>query len=87
MTDKVPGTQNDLTIPLSCWANYTFRIKSVNRLGESDPSMISSIPCYTSPCRPARQPIGVRGFGTQPNNLIIVWNVREFKRLGQRKIY
>jgi len=74
-TEKIPGTQSDLTIPLSCWANYTFRIKAVNRLGESDPSEISSVPCYTNPCRPSRQPIGVRAFGNTSNNLIITWNV------------
>jgi len=75
LTEKIPGTQSDLTIPLSCWANYTFRIKAVNRLGESDPSEISAIPCYTNPCRPSKQPIGVRSFGNTSNNLIINWNL------------
>ena len=75
-TDKIPGTQSDLTFGLSCWANYTFRIKAVNRLGESDPSEITSSPCLTNPCRPSRHPIGVRAFGNQSNNLIITWNVR-----------
>ena len=74
-TDKIPGTQSDLTFNLSCWANYTFRIKAVNRLGESDPSEIASSPCFTNPCRPARHPFGVRAFGNQSNNLIITWNV------------
>lgn len=74
-TDKIPGTQTDITFPLSCWANYTFRVKAVNRLGDSDPSEIAPVPCYTNPCRPTRQPIGVRAFGTAPNNLIITWNV------------
>jgi hypothetical protein len=60
---------------LSCWANYTFRVKAVNRLGESESSEINTLPCTTNPCRPARHPIGVRGFGNQSNNLIITWNV------------
>jgi hypothetical protein len=61
---------------LTCWANYTFRVKATNRLGDSDPSEINTIPCYTNPCRPSRHPIGVRAFGNQSNNLIITWNVR-----------
>lgn len=73
-TDKIPGTQSDLTFNLTCWANYTFRVKAVNRLGDSEPSEISSIPCQTNPCRPSRHPIGVRGFGNASNNLIITWN-------------
>lgn len=74
-TDKVPATQSDLVFNLTCWANYTFRVKATNRLGDSDPSEINTVPCYTNPCRPSRHPIGVRGFGNQPNNLIITWNV------------
>jgi neurocan core protein len=84
-TEKIPGTQSDLTFNLSCWANYTFRIKAVNRLGESDPSEISTVPCYTNPCRPARHPIGVRGFGNQSNNLIITWNVSHFVNIQTKK--
>lgn len=75
VTKNIPGTQSDLTFDLSCWANYTFRVKAVNRLGDSDPSEIFSVPCETNPCRPSRHPIGVRGFGNQSNNLIITWNV------------
>ena len=74
-TNRIPGTQSDLSFPISCWANYTFRMKAVNRLGESDPSMMLTDMCYTNPCRPARQPIGVRAFGNQSNNMIIQWNL------------
>ena len=76
ITEKISGTQSDLTFDISCWSNYTFRMKAVNRLGDSEPSVMSEIPCDSNPCRPSRHPIGVRAFGNQSNNLIITWNVR-----------
>ena len=72
----LPSNQYDLSVSLSCWANYTFRVIAYNRFGASDPSPVSVSMCSTSPCQPKINPMGVRASTTQSNPLVIEWDVR-----------
>jgi neuronal cell adhesion molecule len=70
---KVPSTDFTYTVPMSPWANYTFRVTAVNKVGASAPSEHSEV-CTTQPAVPGKNPDNVEGKGTEPNNLVIRWS-------------
>jgi len=61
---------------MSPWANYTFRVIAWNKIGPSGPSQHSSV-CTTQPDVPYRNPDNVEGKGTEPNNIVVSWTVRQ----------
>ena len=60
-TDIDPGIFIE-KIPLSPWANYTFRVYARNELGVSPPSPISRV-CSTAADTPDKNPDNVKGEG------------------------
>lgn len=71
-SDSVPATDNTYTVPMSPWANYTFRVVAWNKIGLSLPSSHSKV-CTTLEDVPYKNPDNVEGKGTEPNNLVISW--------------
>lgn len=61
-------------VPMSPWANYTFRVIAWNKIGNSNPSSHSDV-CTTQPEVPHKNPDNVVGEGNLPNNLVIKWTV------------
>ncbi|XP_018330369.1 neuroglian [Agrilus planipennis] len=72
MYESVPAADTSYTLPLSPWANYTFRVIAWNKIGPSQPSGHSDI-CTTGPEVPHKNPDNVEGRGNQPDNLVIRW--------------
>lgn len=70
--DFVPATDQTYSVPMSPWANYTYRVISWNKIGPSLPSPHSEI-CTTLPDVPYKNPDNVIGKGTTPQNLVISW--------------
>lgn len=70
--EKVPSTDFSYTIPMTPWANYTFRVIAFNKIGPSTPSEHSDS-CTTQPDVPYKNPDNVEGQGTEPTNLVISW--------------
>ena len=70
------SSDNSFVVPLSPWSNYTFRVIAVNRVGPSLPSGHSEV-CTTPKALPEKNPENVEGRGTEPDNLVIRWTVRE----------
>lgn len=70
---QVPATDFSYTVAMSPWANYTYRVIAVNKVGPSSPSEHSE-PCSTQSDVPYKNPDNVEGKGTEPNNLIIKWS-------------
>lgn len=68
----VPATEFNYAVPMSPWANYTFRVIAHNKIGPSLPSGHSD-PCSTQPDVPYKNPENVEGKGTDPTNMIIKW--------------
>ncbi|XP_075713182.1 neuronal cell adhesion molecule isoform X7 [Rhinoderma darwinii] len=69
---KVSGTQATATLTLSPYVNYAFRVIAVNEIGRSDQSE-SSERYMTKAAEPDTNPSGVKGVGTEPDNLVITW--------------
>lgn len=72
--DEVPATDSTYSVYLNPWANYTFRVEAVNKVGPSAPSQHSDV-CSTQPDVPYKNPDRVEGKGSEPNNLVISWTV------------
>lgn len=70
--DNVPGTDFTITVGMTPWANYTYRVVAWNKIGPSLPSGHSDM-CTTQPGVPNKNPENVEGKGTEPNNLVIKW--------------
>uniref|UniRef100_A0A8D8XH54 Neuroglian n=2 Tax=Cacopsylla melanoneura TaxID=428564 RepID=A0A8D8XH54_9HEMI len=70
--DAVPATDMTYTVPMSPWANFTFRVIAWNKIGKSLPSGHSTV-CTTLPDVPFKNPDNVEGRGSTPNNLVISW--------------
>ncbi|KAK8743667.1 hypothetical protein OTU49_001198 [Cherax quadricarinatus] len=71
--DSVPATSTRFNINLSPWANYTFRVIAKNSIGPSQPSQHSEM-CTTPQDVPYKNPDGVEGKGSSPQNLVIKWS-------------
>ncbi|XP_026829152.1 neuroglian isoform X3 [Ooceraea biroi] len=71
--DFVPATEQTHLVPMSPWANYTFRVLAWNKIGPSTPSAHSHVICTTLPDVPFKNPDNVMGNGTTPQNLVISW--------------
>ncbi|CAI9615718.1 unnamed protein product [Staurois parvus] len=69
----VSGTQTTASLTLSPYVNYSFRVIAVNEIGRSDPS-VSSERYMTKAAEPDTNPSGIKGVGTEPDNLVITWN-------------
>ncbi|XP_056429912.1 neuronal cell adhesion molecule isoform X9 [Hyla sarda] len=69
---KVSGTQSTATLSLSPYVNYSFRVIAVNEIGRSDHSD-SSERYMTKAAEPDSNPSGIKGVGTEPDNLVITW--------------
>ncbi|XP_054278770.1 neuroglian isoform X2 [Macrosteles quadrilineatus] len=70
--DSVPATDLTYTVAMSPWANYTFRVLAINKIGPSAPSGHSKV-CTTQPDVPYKNPDNVEGKGTDPSNMVISW--------------
>ncbi|KAL7648874.1 UNVERIFIED_CONTAM: hypothetical protein RMT77_000794 [Armadillidium vulgare] len=68
-----PATSTQVNINMSPWANYTFRVIARNKIGASLPSGHSQV-CTTPEDVPHKNPDGVQGKGSTPNNLVIKWS-------------
>ncbi|XP_075456187.1 neuronal cell adhesion molecule isoform X27 [Ascaphus truei] len=69
---EVPGTQATASLKLSPYVNYSFRVIAVNEFGRSQPSE-SSEQYMTKAAEPEENPFGVKGIGSEPDNLVITW--------------
>ncbi|XP_011307618.1 neuroglian isoform X2 [Fopius arisanus] len=72
--ENISAIDRTSTIPMSPWANYTFRIIAWNKIGASIPSAHSTV-CRTQPDFPHKNPSNVMGNGTTPQNLVVSWTV------------
>ncbi|CAM9867975.1 unnamed protein product [Lampetra fluviatilis] len=69
---RVSGNRSSAELRLSPYMDYRFRVMAANEVGESPPS-VPSESHTTGPAAPDMNPTGVKGEGTQPNNMIISW--------------
>uniref|UniRef100_A0A8C5M7V5 Neuronal cell adhesion molecule n=1 Tax=Leptobrachium leishanense TaxID=445787 RepID=A0A8C5M7V5_9ANUR len=69
---QVQGIQTTATLTLSPYVNYSFRVIAVNEIGRGDPSEPSE-QYMTKAAEPDRNPSGVKGIGTEADNLVITW--------------
>lgn len=70
--NNIPAPETRFQLQLSPWANYTFRVRARNKIGQSEPSGASEH-CTTPEDIPFQNPDKVMGRGTQPDNLVISW--------------
>ncbi|MCL4126177.1 UNVERIFIED_CONTAM: hypothetical protein GTU68_009196, partial [Idotea baltica] len=68
-----PATSTQVTVDMSPWSNYTFRVIARNKIGASLPSGHSQV-CTTPEDVPHKNPDGVQGKGSTANNLVIRWS-------------
>lgn len=71
---KVPSNESSFVVSLSPWANYTFRVIAIHQNEPSQPSKHGEV-CTIQPDRPDKNPDNVVGKGSEPNNMVISWNV------------
>ncbi|XP_050520545.1 neuroglian isoform X2 [Daktulosphaira vitifoliae] len=71
-SDNVPASDQTYIVPMTPWANFTFRVIAMNKIGRSTPSLHSSV-CTTQPDVPYKNPENVEAAGTDPSNLVIHW--------------
>ncbi|XP_074870687.1 neuronal cell adhesion molecule isoform X1 [Carettochelys insculpta] len=69
---EVHGTQTTVQLKLSPYVNYSFRVIAVNEIGRSQPSEASE-QYMTKAAKPDENPSGVQGIGSEPDNLVIIW--------------
>uniref|UniRef100_A0A674AGX6 Neural cell adhesion molecule L1 n=1 Tax=Salmo trutta TaxID=8032 RepID=A0A674AGX6_SALTR len=76
---RVSGTNESVTVSLQPYVSYRFRVISINNIGKSDPSMPSDLHS-TPPQAPDNNPENVRSESTDPDTLVITWEVRLMDR-------
>ncbi|XP_078530441.1 neuronal cell adhesion molecule isoform X12 [Lissotriton helveticus] len=69
---EVPGTQTTAVLKLSPFVSYSFRVIAVNEIGRSQASELSET-YVTKSAEPDKNPSGVKGVGSEPDNLVITW--------------
>ncbi|XP_050412731.2 neuroglian [Patella vulgata] len=67
------ANQTQVMVPLSPYANFTFRVIAYNKIGESDPSFPSRTRCRTYPALPSKNPENLRAIGNKKHYLYIEW--------------
>uniref|UniRef100_A0A8B9W3P2 Neuronal cell adhesion molecule n=1 Tax=Anas zonorhyncha TaxID=75864 RepID=A0A8B9W3P2_9AVES len=72
---EVPGSQTTVQLKLSPYVNYSFRVIAVNEIGRSQPSEPSE-QYLTKSANPDENPSNVQGIGSEPDNLVITWEVK-----------
>lgn len=65
-----------ITVPLSPYGDYRFRVIARNEVGDSAPHPVQG-ECKTAPAIPERNPAGVRAEGNTPDNLVVYWEPME----------
>lgn len=70
--NHVPAADMTYNVPMSPWANYTFRVIAVNNVGHSTPSSHSDV-CSTQPEVPHKNSDNVKGGSDRPDHLVIYW--------------
>jgi len=75
-SDDVPASNLEFIVPMTPWANFTFRVIAKNHIGKSNPSLHSSV-CTTQPDVPYTNPENVEAYrnSTEPSTLVISWTV------------
>ncbi|CAH1112856.1 unnamed protein product [Psylliodes chrysocephalus] len=68
---QAPSSDSIYNVNLAPWANYTFRVIAVNKIGQSKPSLHSEV-CTTPAEVPRTNPDNVRLEGDE-DNLVITW--------------
>lgn len=73
-SDNVPASNLELIVPMTPWANFTFRVIAKNNVGKSNPSLHSSV-CTTQPDVPYKNPENIEAYSLEPSKLVISWTV------------
>lgn len=84
-SDYIPASYRTHIIPMTPWANFTFRVVATNKIGRSDPSMQSNV-CTTQTDVPYKNPNNVVAAGTDPSNLVISWTVSYILMIFRNKL-
>nr|XP_028603039.1 neuronal cell adhesion molecule isoform X13 [Podarcis muralis] len=69
---EISGILTTVQLKLSPYVNYSFRVIAVNDIGNSQPSEASE-QYFTKAAKPDDNPTGVQGIGSEPDNLVIMW--------------
>ncbi|XP_061495941.1 neuronal cell adhesion molecule isoform X7 [Rhineura floridana] len=79
---EVSGILTTVQLKLSPYVNYSFRVIAVNDIGSSQPSEASE-KYFTKAAKPDDNPSGVQGIGSEPDNLVIMWEpLKHFQSNG-----
>ncbi|XP_072856584.2 neuronal cell adhesion molecule isoform X4 [Pogona vitticeps] len=79
---EVSGILTTVQLKLSPYVNYSFRVIAVNDIGRSQPSEASE-QYFTKPAKPDDNPGVIRGIGSEPDNLVIMWEpLKHFQSNG-----
>lgn len=70
---KVNASLVKVNMTLSPWVTYNFRLIAYNKMGASDPSFPSPVPCITTTDVPEYHPQNLRTIGHQKGKLYIEW--------------
>jgi len=76
-SDDVSAADLMFIVPMTPWANFTFRVIAVNKIGKSNPSLHSSV-CITQPDVPFKNPENIEVYGTETSNLVVHWTVSNY---------
>nr|XP_060633606.1 neuronal cell adhesion molecule isoform X18 [Anolis sagrei ordinatus] len=79
---EVNGILTTTQLKLSPYVNYSFRVIAINDIGRSQPSEASE-QYFTKAAKPDDNPTDVQGIGSEPDNLVIMWEpLKQFQSNG-----